>query len=105
MVEADAASGIVVVTLTTAAVPRDVARARRRAEREMRRRRIPPHSLDAFVAALVDAAFAAYDADDSATLERDEFVGFARRNPFLNGWFGGLAEPLGNAAASDAGYL
>jgi len=95
--EADAASGTVVVTLTTAAgpatlrVPAAALSASAPAAAEL--------SLDAFVAALVDAAFSAYDADDSATLERDEFVGFARRNPFLNGWFGGLAEPLGNAAA------
>ena len=87
----------VVVTLTTAAgpatlrVPAAALSASAPAAAEL--------SLDAFVAALVDAAFSAYDADDSATLERDEFVGFARRNPFLNGWFGGLAEPLGNAAA------
>lgn len=45
-------------------------------------------SLDSFVDALASASLAAHDADGNATLEVGEFVGFAKKNPFLQLWFG-----------------
>jgi hypothetical protein len=51
-----------------------------------------PLALDSFVTALVDAAMAEHDRDGNATLEADEFVAFAGKNPFLSLWFGHLTD-------------
>ena len=49
-------------------------------------------SLDAFLSALVSGAMAKYDADGSGTIEAEEFVAFAKENPFLQVWFGSLTD-------------
>ena len=49
-------------------------------------------SLDAFLEALCQGALDKYDADKNGMIEVDEFVAFARENPFLSMWFGHLAE-------------
>jgi len=56
-------------------------------------------SLDAFLSALVTDAMEKYDADKNGMIESDEFVVFARENPFLSVWFGHLTE---GASARDA---
>jgi Ca2+-binding EF-hand superfamily protein len=56
-------------------------------------------SLDAFLNSLVEGALAKYDADANGTIEMEEFVSFAKENPFLSVWFGHLTEEPQNTAS------
>ena len=57
-------------------------------------------SLDAFLEALVSDAMSKYDADHNGTIEKEEFVAFARENAFLATWFGHLAQSDGREKSS-----
>ena len=49
-------------------------------------------SVDAFLGALVDDAMRKNDADANGSLEAEEFVAFAKDNPFLSIFFGHLTQ-------------
>ena len=59
-------------------------------------------SLDTFLSALVDGAIEKYDADKNGQIEVDEFVNFAKENPFLSVWFGHLANENKGASWKDS---
>ena len=53
----------------------------------------------ALLEALVASALEKYDADKNGTIEMDEFVLFARENPFLSVWFGHLTDASATKAS------
>lgn len=59
-------------------------------------------TVDDFLGAIVDDAFAKHDADGSATLEWDEFLEYARGCKFLTAWFGDLG---GKDKAAEGGAI
>lgn len=56
-------------------------------------------SLDAFLSALVAGAVEKYDADKNGMIEIEEFVQFAKENPFLAAWFGHLSSTEGTKSS------